>query len=262
MSLGESLMKPTTMLYRNLMAMDVEESIRAYPLDGVVLLTGCDKTTPASIMGAASADIPAIVVTGGPMLNGHWRGNELGSCSDCWHYHEELRAGRISEAEFGEIENAMSRSNGHCMTMGTASTMACLTEALGMTLPGSGGDSRGGLAARAAGRGGRGGGSSSWSRQTCGRPTSSPRAAFENAIRALHAIRGSTNAILHLLAFAGRVGVDLPLDAVRRARRVDAVARRPKPAGTHPDGGLLLRGRAAGGAGADRAVCCTARRSP
>ena len=122
-SLGESLMKPTTMLYRNLMAMDVEESIRSYPLDGVVLLTGCDKTNPASIMGAASADVPAIVVTGGPMLNGHWRGRELGSCSDCWHYNEELRAGRITEAEFEEIENSMSRSNGHCMTMGTASVM-------------------------------------------------------------------------------------------------------------------------------------------
>ena len=136
MSLGESLMKPTTMLYRNLMAMDVEESIRSYPLDGVVLLTGCDKTNPASILGAASANIPSIVVTGGPMLNGHWRGRELGSCSDCWHYHEELRAGRITEEEFTEIENAMSRSNGHCMTMGTASTMACVTEALGLTLPG------------------------------------------------------------------------------------------------------------------------------
>ena len=136
LSLGESLMKPTTMLYRNLMAMDVEESIRAYPLDGVVLLTGCDKTNPASIMGAASADIPAIVVTGGPMLNGRWRGVEIGSCSDCWHYHEELRAGRITEEEWVEIENSMSRSNGHCMTMGTASTMACVTEALGLTLPG------------------------------------------------------------------------------------------------------------------------------
>src|ERR1700680_3573513 len=99
-SLGEVLMKPTTMLYRNLMAMDVEESIRSYPLDGVVLLTGCDKTNPASILGACSADIPTIVVTGGPMLNGRWRGKELGSCSDCWHYHEELRAGRITESEF------------------------------------------------------------------------------------------------------------------------------------------------------------------
>src|SRR5438093_10813336 len=156
MSLGESLMKPTTMLYRNLMAMDVEESIRSYPLDGVVLLTGCDKTNPASIMGAASADVPAIVLTGGPMLNGKWRGEELGSCSDCWHYHEELRAGRITERQFDEIENGMSRSHGHCMTMGTASTMACVTEALGLTLPGGAAvpavDSRRAQIAEAAGR--------------------------------------------------------------------------------------------------------------
>jgi L-arabonate dehydrase len=209
-SLGESLMKPTTMLYRNLMAMDVEESIRAYPIDGVVLLTGCDKTNPASIMGAASADIPAIVVTGGPMLNGRWRGLEIGSCSDCWHYHEELRAGRITEAEWVEIENSMSRSNGHCMTMGTASTMACVTEALGLTLPGGAAipavDSRRKHLAEAAGR------------QIVElveldlKPSDilTPDA-FENAIRVLHAISGSTNAILHLLAYAGRVGVELPL---------------------------------------------------
>ena len=155
MSLGESLMKPTTMLYRNLMAMDVEESIRAYPLDGVVLLTGCDKTNPAAILGACSADVPAIVVTGGPMLNGHWRGEDIGSCSDCWHYHEELRAGRITEEEFVEIENAMSRSNGHCMTMGTASTMACVTEALGLDASRRRRDPRGRRAPRAARRGGR-----------------------------------------------------------------------------------------------------------
>jgi L-arabonate dehydrase len=210
MSLGESLMKPTTMLYRNLMAMDVEESIRSYPLDGVVLLTGCDKTNPASIMGAASANVPAIVVTGGPMLNGHWRGRELGSCSDCWHYNEELRAGRITEAEFEEIENSMSRSNGHCMTMGTASTMACVTEALGLTLPGGAAipavDSRRAQVAEAAGRRivelvGRG-----------VKPSDIlTREALENAIRILHAISGSTNGILHLIAYAGRVGVDLPL---------------------------------------------------
>ena len=210
MSLGESLMKPTTMLYRNLMAMDVEESIRSYPLDGVVLLTGCDKTNPASIMGAASADIPAIVVTGGPMLNGHWRGREIGSCSDCWHYHEELRAGRITETDWVEIENSMSRSNGHCMTMGTASTMACVTEALGLTLPGGAAipavDSRRHHLAEAAGR------------QIVALVDADvtpsdilTREAFENAIRVLHAISGSTNAILHLLAYAGRVGVDLPL---------------------------------------------------
>jgi L-arabonate dehydrase len=210
LSLGESLMKPTTMLYRNLMAMDVEESIRSYPLDGVVLLTGCDKTNPASIMGAASADIPAIVVTGGPMLNGRWRGREIGSCSDCWHYHEELRAGRITEADWVEIENGMSRSNGHCMTMGTASTMACVTEALGLTLPGGAAipavDSRRHHLAESAGR------------QIVGladaglKPSDIlTREAFENAIRVLHAISGSTNAIIHLVAFAGRVGVELPL---------------------------------------------------
>jgi L-arabonate dehydrase len=209
-SLGESLMKPTTMLYRNLMAMDVEESIRSYPLDGVVLLTGCDKTNPASIMGAASADIPSIVVTGGPMLNGHWRGREIGSCSDCWHYHEELRAGRITEAEWVEIENSMSRSNGHCMTMGTASTMACVTEALGLTLAGGAAipavDSRRHQLAEAAGR------------QIVALVESDlkpsdilTREAFENAIRVLHAISGSTNAILHLIAYAGRVQVELPL---------------------------------------------------
>jgi L-arabonate dehydrase len=210
MSLGESLMKPTTMLYRNLMAMDVEESIRSYPLDGVVLLTGCDKTNPASIMGACSANVPTIVVTGGPMLNGHWRGKELGSCSDCWHYHEELRGGRITEEEFTEIENSMSRSNGHCMTMGTASTMACMTEALGLTLPGAAAipavDTRRAHVAEAAGR------------QIVElvergiRPSDIvTREALENAIRALHAISGSTNAILHLIAYAGRLDIDLPL---------------------------------------------------
>jgi L-arabonate dehydrase len=210
MSLGESLMKPTTMLYRNLMAMDVEESIRAYPLDGVVLLTGCDKTNPASVLGAASANVPAIVVTGGPMLNGHWRGEELGSCSDCWHYHEELRAGRITEVEFEEIENAMSRSHGHCMTMGTASTMACITEALGLTLSAGAAipavDSRRAQLAEAAGRK-----IVELVEQQIRPSDILTSEAFENAIRVLHAISGSTNAILHLIAYAGRVGVDLPL---------------------------------------------------
>jgi L-arabonate dehydrase len=176
----------------------------------VVLLTGCDKTNPASIMGAASADIPAIVVTGGPMLNGRWRGRELGSCSDCWHYHEELRAGRITRSDWVEIENSMSRSNGHCMTMGTASTMACVTEALGLTLPSGAAipavDSRRRHLAEASGR------------QIVElveadlKPSDIlTREAFENAIRVLHAISGSTNAILHLIAYAGRVGVDVPL---------------------------------------------------
>src|SRR5712692_8499114 len=135
-SLGEMLMKPTTMLYRNLMAMDVEECLRAYPLDGVVLLSGCDKTTPAQLMGAASADIPALMVTGGPMLAGNWKGNVLGSGTDGRKYFQELRAGRITEEQWCEIEGCIARSAGHCTVMGTASTMASLAEALGMTLPG------------------------------------------------------------------------------------------------------------------------------
>src|SRR3954453_1185786 len=232
MSLGEALMKPTTMLYRNLMAMDVEESIRSYPLDGVVLLTGCDKTNPASILGACSANIPTIVVTGGPMLNGRWRGRELGSCSDCWHYHEELRAGRISEREFTEIEDSMSRSNGHCMTMGTASTMACVTEALGLTPPGGAAipavDSRRAHLAETAGR------------QIVElverdlRPSDIlTREALENAIRALPPIPGSTNAILPLIPYAGRLGIDLPLSLFDELCASTPWLVDLKPAGAH-----------------------------
>ncbi|MGH9662755.1 MAG: dihydroxy-acid dehydratase, partial [Bryobacteraceae bacterium] len=135
-SLGEPFMRPSTMMFRNLMAMDVEESIRANPLDGVVLLCGCDKTTPAQLMGAASVDVPAIMVTGGPMLKGMWQNREIGSGSDVWHFWDELRAGRLTEEDFCEIESCMSRSAGHCMVMGTASTMTSLAEALGMTLSG------------------------------------------------------------------------------------------------------------------------------
>src|SRR6478672_768190 len=135
-SLGEVIVKPTTMLFRNLMAIDTEEMIRCHPLDGVVLLCGCDKTTPAQLMGAASADVPAIMVTGGPMLNGRWRGQDLGACTDCRRYWTEYRAGTIGDQELGELEEALFRSAGHCMVMGTASTMAVVTEALGMTLPG------------------------------------------------------------------------------------------------------------------------------
>jgi L-arabonate dehydrase len=232
MSLGEALMKPTTMLYRNLMAMDVEESIRSYPLDGVVLLTGCDKTNPAAILGACSADVPAIVVTGGPMLNGHWRGEEIGSCSDCWHYHEELRAGRITEEEFVEIENAMSRSNGHCMTMGTASTMACVTEALGLTLPGGAAipavDARRAQLAEAAGRQ-----IVDLAERQIKPSDILTREAFENAIRALHAISGSTNAILHLIAYAGRLGIDLPLSLFDELCASTPWLVDLKPAGAH-----------------------------
>jgi dihydroxy-acid dehydratase len=231
-SLGEPLMRPTTMLYRNLAAMDVEESIRANPLDGVVLLTGCDKTNPAAIMGACSADIPAIVVTGGPQLNGHWRGKTIGSCTDCWRYHEELRAGRLSQGEFEQIEESMCRSPGHCMTMGTASTMACVTEALGMCLPGTAAipaaDARRRHAAEASG---------AQIVELVGRELTPSRImtreAFENAIRVLHAISGSTNAIIHLLAFAGRLGVDVPLALFDDLSATTPWLVNLKPAGEH-----------------------------
>jgi dihydroxy-acid dehydratase len=217
-SLGEVFVKPTTMLYRNLMAMDTEEMIRAQPMDGVVLLCGCDKTTPAQLMGAASADLPAIMVTGGPMLNGHWRGETLGACTDCRRYETELRAGTITQETYAEIEDALCRSAGHCMVMGTASTMASLAEALGMTLPGCAAipapDSRRLRLAEASGR------------QIVAavaadlRPSRIlTREALENAIRVSMAIGGSTNAVIHLVALAGRLGIDLPLD------RFDALSR-------------------------------------
>jgi L-arabonate dehydrase len=230
MSPGEALMKPTTMLYRNLMAMDVEESIRGYPLDGVVLLAGCDKTVPGALMGAASANVPTIMVTGGPMLNGHWRGRELGSCTDCWRYHEELRAGRITLDEWQEIEGSISRSNGHCMTMGTASTMACITEGLGMTLPGGAAipavDSRRKQLAELAGA------KIVELVQNDVRPKDIlTSAAFENAIRVLHSISGSTNGILHLLALAGRVGVELSLDLFDRLSEETPWLANIKPSG-------------------------------
>jgi L-arabonate dehydrase len=210
-SLGEVLMKPTTMMFRNLMSMDVEECIRAYPLDAVVLLSGCDKTTPAMLMGAASADVPAIVVTGGPMLSGKWRAEELGSGTDGWRLWAERRAGRRSDEEFCEAESCMSRSAGHCMVMGTASTMASMAEALGMTLPGNAAipaaDARRLAMAELAGRR-----AVDLARSGGPRPSEIlTAAAFDNAIRALMAIGGSTNAVIHLLALAGRVGVPLSL---------------------------------------------------
>ncbi|MFF4599204.1 IlvD/Edd family dehydratase [Amycolatopsis sp. NPDC001319] len=210
MATGETLMRPTAMLYRNLMAMEVEELIRANPLDGVVLLSGCDKTTPAMLMGAASVDLPAVMVTGGPMLNGKFRGEDVGSGTHVWKFEEELKAGRMSQEECFFAEGCMARSNGHCMTMGTASTMACLAEALGMQLPGSATwpavDARRFETAQEAGQ-----------RIVAMvdeglRPSSIlTREAFENAIRVNAAIGGSTNAIIHLLALAGRVGVPLEM---------------------------------------------------
>jgi dihydroxy-acid dehydratase len=211
MSLGEPLMRPTTMLYRNLLAMEAEETIRANPLDGVVLLSGCDKTTPALLMGAASVDLPTIMVTGGPMLNGKWQGGDVGSGTDLWRLDEERRAGRLSPAELAEAEGCMARSAGHCMTMGTASTMACVAEALGMQLPGSAAipavDSRRYALAQAAGRR-----IVELVKEDLRPAAILGRPAFENAIRVNAAIGGSTNAVVHLLALAGRVGVPLRLD--------------------------------------------------
>ncbi|MGV8978310.1 MAG: IlvD/Edd family dehydratase [Cellulomonas sp.] len=213
MSLGEPYMKPSSMLFRNLMAMELEELVRANPLDSVVLLTGCDKTTPAALMGAASVDLPAIMLTGGPMLNGRFRGTTVGSGTDVWRMTEGLRAGEVSPAQFAEFECSLNRSAGHCMTMGTASTMACIAEALGMQLPGAAAlpavDSRRAVLAESTGR------RAVEIAQEGLRPSQvMTRASFENAIIVNAAIGGSTNAILHLLAIAGRVGVPLTLDDI------------------------------------------------
>ena len=211
MSLGETLLRPTAMLYRNLASMDVEESIRANPLDGVVLLVGCDKTTPALLMGAASVDIPAIAVSGGPMLSGKYRGSDIGSGTNVWSMSEDLRAGRIGVDEFHEAESCMHRSHGHCMTMGTASTMASMVEALGVGMPGNAAipavDARRNVLARSAGRR-----IVDLVREKTPLSKILTKAAFENAIRANAAIGGSTNAVIHLIAIARRIGVDLALE--------------------------------------------------
>jgi dihydroxy-acid dehydratase len=211
MSLGETLMRPTTMLFRNLMSMDVEESLRANPLDGVVLLSGCDKTTPAQLMGAASVNLPTVMLTGGPMLNGRFRGEQIGSGTAVWRLSEDVRGGRMSPQDFLAAEAGQSRSIGHCMTMGTASTMASMAEALGMQLPGAAA-----IPAADARR-------NTWAHLTGRRIVEMVRAnvrmsdiltrkAFENAIRVNAAIGGSTNAVVHLLALAGRMGVPLELE--------------------------------------------------
>ena len=232
-SLGEVLMKPTTMLFRNLMAMDVEECIRAYPLDAVVLLSGCDKTTPAMLMGAASADVPTIMVTGGPMLRGVWRQEELGSGTDLWRLWAERRAGRLTDEELCEAESCMSRSAGHCMVMGTASTMASMVEALGMTLPGNAAipaaDSRRLALAELSGR-------RAVELARAGGPKPSQlltAAAFDNAIRADMAIGGSTNAIIHLVAIAGRAGVPLPLTRFDELSRTTPFLVNVRPSGKY-----------------------------
>ncbi len=210
MSLGETQMKPTAMLFRNLLAMDVEESIRAYGIDGVVLLGGCDKTTPGQLMGAASVDLPSIVVSSGPMLNGKYRGQDIGSGTDVWKFSEAVRAGEMTLQDFMNAESGMSRSAGVCMTMGTASTMASLVEAMGMSLPTNAAlpavDARRMALAHLTGKR-----IVEMVDEDLKPSDILTREAFENAILANAAVGGSTNAVVHLLALAGRVGVDLTL---------------------------------------------------
>ena len=211
MSLGETNLRPTAMLFRNLVSMDVEESIRGNPIDGVVLLCGCDKTTPSLVMGAASCDLPALVVSGGPMLNGNFHGQRIGSGTAVWSMSEDVRAGKMKLDDFMDAESCMSRSAGHCMTMGTASTMASMVEALGLGLPHNAAipavDSRRYVLAQLAGRR-----IVEMVHEDLKLSRILTREAFENAIRVNAAIGGSTNAVLHLLAIAGRVGVKLDLD--------------------------------------------------
>jgi dihydroxy-acid dehydratase len=234
MALGEVFMKPSTMMYRNLLAMEAEELLRANPIDGVVLMGGCDKTVPALIMGAVSMNLPTIFMPAGPMLRGHWQGKQLGSGSDVWKYWAELRAGNIDEEDWRGIEDGIARSAGTCMTMGTASTMAAVTEALGLSLPGASSipavDSSHERMAAASGR-----------RivelvwQDVRPRDILTRTAFDNAITTLMAIGGSTNALIHIVAMAGRAGITLPLE------HFDAISRRtPLLANIRPSGQYLM----------------------
>lgn len=240
-SLGEIYLNPTSMLYRNLAAMDTEEMIRGQPLDGVVLLVNCDKTVPAALMGAASADLPAIMVSGGPMLSGHYQGQLLGACTDCRRLTTEYQAGTLDGDTYQAIEDGIVRSRGHCMVMGTASTMNSLAEALGIALPGNGAipavDSRRLRLAETAGR------------QIVNlvadniRPSQiMTRPAFENAITLLSAIGGSTNAVIHLPAIAGRLGLDLPLSLFDNISRRTPLIANMRPAGQYQMEDLFYAG--------------------
>src|SRR3954463_15015374 len=230
-SLGEIFLSPTSMFFRNLMAIDTEEMIRAQPMNGVVLLGPCDKTIPAQLMGAASADIPTLMLTGGPTLSGRWNGRDLGACTDCRGYWTEYRAGTIDATQLAELEDSLCRSAGHCTVMGTASTMSSACEALGIALPGSAAipapDSRRYRAAEAAGK------------QIVRvveqdlRPSKiMTRPAFENAIRVMMALGGSTNAVVHLLAIAGRLNLDITLDDFDRLARETPLIANIRPSGT------------------------------
>ncbi len=234
MSLGEQMMKPTTMLYRNFLAMEVEEVLRAHPVDGAVLMGGCDKTTPAILMGALSMNLPSIYVPAGPMLRGNWRGEVLGSGSDVWKYWADRQAGDINDNTWFELEDGIARSAGTCMTMGTAATMMSLTEALGMSLPGASAipavDANHQRMASASGRRAV---DLAWEQV---RPTDIMiQAAFRNAITVNMAIGGSTNAIVHLLAIARRAGVELTLDSFD-----DVAGDIPLLANLRPSGGYLM----------------------
>ncbi len=232
MSLGEPFVKPTTMLYRNFLAMETEELLRCHPIDGVVLMGGCDKTTPALLMGAASMNLPTIYFPAGPMLRGNWRGNTLGSGSDVWKYWAELRAGNIDEDEWAEIEDGIARAPGTCMTMGTAATMMSLADALGITLPGlssvPAADSR---HAQGASMTGRRIVDMVW--EDVKARDILTAAAFRNAITVDMAIGGSTNAIIHLMAMAGRAGVDLKLDDFDAISRTTPLLGNVRPSGKY-----------------------------
>jgi len=234
MTLSEPFQKPTTMLYRNLLAMEAEELLRSYPIDGAVLMGGCDKTTPGLIMGATSMDLPLLFMPAGPMLRGNWGGATLGSGSDSWKYWAELRAGAITEQDWQEIEGGIARSPGHCMTMGTASTMTSAVEALGVTLPGAASipaaDSRHAVMAANTGRRIV---EMVW--EDLRPSTLLTKASFDNAVTTVLALGGSTNAIIHLIAMAGRAGVALSLDDF------EVLARRtPLLANIRPSGAYLM----------------------
>jgi dihydroxy-acid dehydratase len=232
MSLSEPFQKPTTMLYRNLLAMETEELLRSYPIDGAVLMGGCDKTTPGLLMGASSMDLPSVFVPAGPMLRGHWGGTTLGSGSDTWKYWADLRAGAITEQDWQEIENGIARSPGHCMTMGTASTMTSAAEALGVTLPGAASipaaDSRHAVMGAHSGRRIV---EMVWDDVTLSELMT--RAAFRNAVATVLAIGGSTNAIIHLIAMARRIGVELSLEDFEELARVTPLLANIRPSGTY-----------------------------
>ena len=234
MSLGETFMKPTTMLYRNFLAMEVEELLRSNPVDGAVLLGGCDKTVPAMIMGATSMNLPAIFMPAGPMLRGNWHGKTLGSGSDVWKYWAELRAGTITERDWGEVEDGIARSFGTCMTMGTASTMAAVVEAMGLILPGGSSIPASDSAhSRLAAASGRRIVDLVW--QDVKPRDILTAEAFDNGITTAVALGGSTNSIVHLIAMAGRAGVDLDLE------RFDEISRKtPLLANIRPSGAFLM----------------------